>query len=109
MVSGVVYYLILLLPFSFFAERLLFGSRVFARQILLSTAIFVAAFLALRFLHPAFEIVSNPTMIFVAFVMGSLSVLVGSFVIAKFETSLEWIALRDWESGNSTSAGSAWA
>lgn len=87
-VSGVVYYLILLLPFSFFAERLLFGSRVFARQILLSTAIFVAAFLALRFLHPAFEIVSNPTMIFVAFVMGSLSVLVGSFVIAKFETSL---------------------
>lgn len=87
-VTGVVYYLILLLPFSYFAERLLFGSRVFARQILFSTGVFVAAFVALRFLHPAFEIVSNPTMIFVAFVMGSLSVLVGSFLISKFETSL---------------------
>lgn len=88
-VIGVVFYLFLLIPFSYFLERLLFASKSLLRQIAWSLAIFVGGFLALRVLHPAFEIVADPSMILVAFVMGSLSVVVAGFVFGKFESALK--------------------
>lgn len=87
-VNGVVFYLFLLLPFSIFVERLIFGSRVLTTRLGATIGVFVAAFLALRFLHPAFEIVPNPWMIFIAFVMGSLSLAVAILIIGKFESGL---------------------
>jgi len=88
-VLGVLFYLFLLIPFSYFFERLLFASRSLVRQLAISTFVFFGAFLVLRLIHPAFEIVSNPTMIFVAFLMGALSLIVTSFVVGKFESSLK--------------------
>lgn len=96
-VNGVVFYLFLLIPFSYFIERLLVGSQLLTRQLLGSVGIFVGAFLVLRLIHPAFEIVSNPLMIFIAFVMGTLSLVVVSFVLGKFEQSLK--AVRQAQSG----------
>jgi hypothetical protein len=96
-VNGVLFYLFLLIPFSYFLERLLFGSRSLTKQLAWSGFIFILSFSALRYIHPAFEIVSNPSMIFVGFIMGVLSVLVITFILGKFEASLK--ALKLAESG----------
>jgi cell division protein FtsX len=90
-VNGVVFYLFLLLPFSYFMERLIFANRLLTKQLGAVVAIFLGSFVLLRLIHPAFEIVSNPSMIFVAFVMGSLSLIVITFVLGKFESSLRMI------------------
>ncbi len=87
-VNGVVFYLFLLIPFSYFLERLMVGNQLLTKQLSWSIGIFIASFLVLRLIHPAFEIVSNPFMIFVAFVMGVLSLIVISFILGKFESSL---------------------
>jgi len=96
-VNGVVFYLFLLIPFSYFLERLAVGNQLLTKQLAWSIGIFIAAFLLLRIIHPAFEIVSNPFMIFIAFVMGTLSLVVVSFILSKFEQSLK--AVRQAQSG----------
>ncbi len=96
-VNGVIFYLFLLIPFSYFLERLLLGNQLMAKQLAWSVLFFILAFILLRLIHPAFEIVSNPLMIFVAFVMGTLSLVVISFILGKFEASLK--AVRQAQSG----------
>ncbi|MGV3618637.1 MAG: FtsX-like permease family protein [Fimbriimonas sp.] len=96
-VNGVVFYLFLLVPFSYFIERLMVGNQLLTKQLAWSVGIFLSSFVLLRLIHPAFEIVSNPLMIFVAFVMGTLSLIVVSFILGKFEASLK--AIRQAESG----------
>jgi hypothetical protein len=65
-VNGVVFYLFLIIPFSYFLERLLFGSRSLTAQLVGASGIFFASFALLYVIHPAFEIVTNPSMIFIA-------------------------------------------
>lgn len=96
-VNGVLFYLFLIIPFSYFIERLFFANRSLTKQLGTAIGVFVASFLLLRLIHPAFEIVKNPMMIFVAFVMGSLSLVVIMFILGKFESSLK--TLRQLESG----------
>lgn len=87
-VHGVIFYSFLLIPFSFFVERLLFACRSLAKQVLATAAVFVASFICLRLVHPAFDLIGNPPMIFVGFVMGSLSLIVTFFIAGKFESAL---------------------
>ncbi|MBV9528561.1 MAG: M28 family peptidase, partial [Sphingomonas sp.] len=87
-VNGVLLYSFLLIPFSFFLERLLFANRKLAVQLGATIAIFIASFLILRFVHTAFDLVANPSMIFVGFIMGALSLIVMAFITSKFEGSL---------------------
>ncbi len=96
-VNGVIFYLFLLIPFSYFMERLLVGNQLLSKQLGCAVGIFVGSFILLRLIHPAFEIVSNPAMIFVAFVMGTLSLIVISFILGKFEASLK--VVRQAQSG----------
>lgn len=96
-VNGVVFYLFLLVPFSYFLERLIVGNQLLTKQLTWSVGFFLGSFVLLRLIHPAFEIISNPLMIFVAFVMGTLSLIVISFILGKFEASLK--AIRQAESG----------
>lgn len=95
---GLLVYLALLVPFSYLLERLLFGMRTLAMQIVAGALIFGAVFLLLRFLHPAFDITQSTLVIFVAFVMGMLSVIVITFLLSKFETSLQHLTERSHES-----------
>jgi ABC-type antimicrobial peptide transport system permease subunit len=96
-VNGVIFYLFLIVPFSYFIERLFFAHRALTKQLAAAIGIFILSFIVLRLIHPAFEIVKNPMMIFVAFVMGALSIVVMLFILGKFETSLK--ALKQLESG----------
>ncbi|MEM4409551.1 MAG: ABC transporter permease, partial [Candidatus Caldarchaeum sp.] len=85
---GLLFYLALTLPFSFFLSRLLTSAQPLVYQILYATACFILVFFTLRWLHPAFKITGNTFVIFVAFAMGSLSLIVMTFVTGKFEMSL---------------------
>lgn len=88
-VNGVIFYLALLMPFAYFMERLLFGAPNLKSQLMYATLIFVAVFLLFRYIHPAFDITGNPVIVFIAFTMGALSVIVGVFIAGKFEEQLK--------------------
>ena len=79
-IKGVVFYLFLLLPFSFFGERLLFGFPKILHRIAGTAAIFIAVFIILWLTHPAFKLTTSPVMVLLAFIMLALSFLVISLL-----------------------------
>lgn len=85
LLNGLVFYLALLIPFAFFAERLLFGAKKLSSQILIGSLLFSIVFIAFRLLHPAFELSGNTFMIFVAFILGTLSLIVMTLLLGRFE------------------------
>lgn len=87
--NGLLFYLVLLIPFSYLAERLFVASKTLTKQVLWSGGVFGASFLALKFLHPAFDLTDGSFIIFIAFILAALSVIVGVFVVGKFESSLK--------------------
>ena len=90
-VSGVMFYLALLIPFAYFMERLLFASPSVNKQILWTAVIFLVVFFFLSQVHPAFQITTTPIIILIAFIVLALTVLVISIIIRKFEEQLEKI------------------
>jgi len=88
-VRAVIFYFALILPFSFFCERFFFGYPEIRKQILAFAGIFVGIFLVLRWLHPAFKLSSSPYIIFLAFVILALGLLVVAIVIGRFKDMLQ--------------------
>ncbi len=88
-VYGVVFYLALLLSFTYFAERLVIAATTVAGRVCWSLAIFLAAFTMLRYFHPAFDLAVNPFIILLAFIILALALLVISIVVGKFNEQLE--------------------
>ncbi|NUP99185.1 MAG: membrane protein insertase YidC, partial [Armatimonadetes bacterium] len=88
-VKGVVFYLALLLPFAFFAERLVFARPQIHRQVREFVLIFLGIFLIFSWVHPAFKITMNPVIILLAFIMLALSALVIGIITSKFEEQLK--------------------
>ena len=80
-VQGVIFYLFLLIPFAYFAERLFFGFSDLKRQLTASFGVFIVIFLIFSQIHPAFDIVqSSPIIILIAFIMLALAVIVSLLV-----------------------------
>ena len=88
-VRAVIFYFALILPFSFFCERFFFGYPEIRKQIAAFAGIFVGIFLILRWLHPAFKLSSSPYIIFLAFVILAMGLLVVSIVIGRFKDMLQ--------------------
>ena len=88
-VKGVIFYLFLLIPFSYFMERLLFSRADLKSQVGYAGGIFLIIFLIFSQIHPAFEITINPIIVLIAFVMLALSVIVSMLVWSKFEEQLQ--------------------
>ena len=72
--SGVLFYLFLLLPFSYFAERLIFAFGDINKQILGFFGIFLAIFIILWNVHPAFGVTNAAPIILLSFVTLALSI-----------------------------------
>jgi hypothetical protein len=87
-VQGIVFYFALLLPFSFFAERLLFGFADVRRRLLGAAGVFAGVFLVLKGAHPAFKLASTPYIIFLAFVILALACGVLVLLTGKFNEVL---------------------
>ena len=83
-VRGIIFYFILLLPFSFFCERLLFGFPDITKRLGGFAGFFILFFLILRFVHPAFKLSNSPYIIFLAFVILALGAVAMVIVISKF-------------------------
>ena len=90
-VNGVMFYLALLLPFSYFMERLLFASPDVHKRIGGAAAIFIVVFFFLAQVHPAFQITTTPVIILIAFVVLVLTIFVIVIILRKFEEQLEKI------------------
>ncbi len=90
-VLGVVFYMMLMLPFCFFVERLLFAFPKLERQLAAFMLIFVAMFIILRLVHPAFDLVASPMIILLAFVILVLAGIVMAIVYGKFNAEMRAI------------------
>jgi hypothetical protein len=73
-VVGILWYLGLLVPFVYFAEKLMFCFSDIRRQLAAHAAIFLTVFALLRWLHPAFQMVRSSLMILLGFVIVLISV-----------------------------------
>ena len=82
--NGILLYMFLLVPFSLFAERLLLGASDIRARIGGTFGIFLLAFLAIRFTHPAYELVTSPMIVLVGFVIFMLCTLILAFISGKF-------------------------
>ena len=87
-VKGIVFYFALLLPFSLFCERLLFAFADIRKRVAGFALVFVAVFVTLMFVHPAFKISNAPWMIFVAFVLLAMAVFVIGIVVSRFNAQV---------------------
>ena len=88
--KGIIFYLaLLLLPFAYFVERMLFGFPDVRKQIMGTSLVFLAVFVAIRFVHPAFELALTPFIILLAFVILALTVVVTAFLQSKFEQEIK--------------------
>ena len=87
-VRAVIFYFALILPFAFFCERFFFGFPDVRRQIMGFVGFFVGVFLLLRWVHPAFKLSTSPYIIFLAFVILALGLLVVFIVIGRFKSLL---------------------
>jgi hypothetical protein len=83
-VYGVVFFLVLLLPFAYFLERLTFGSKTAVYRVLGMTVWFALVFVVLYWVHPAFEISLTPLVILLAFTLLVLASVVLVLVSARF-------------------------
>ncbi len=90
-VKGVIFYFILLLPFSFFMERLVFGFPTINKRIFGFAVFFVSVFLLLQLVHPAFKLSTSPYVIFLAFVIFALGTMVLIIVLSKFNQEIQKI------------------
>ena len=83
-IYGVVFYFALLLPFSFFCERLFFGFADVRRQVAGAAGFFAAIFLIMRFIHPAFKLSTSPYIIFLAFVIFAIGSIALFVILGRF-------------------------
>lgn len=88
-IRAVIFYFALLLPFAFFCERFFFGFAEVRKQLGAFIAIFVGVFLVLRWIHPAFKLSTSPYIIFLAFVILALGLLVIFIVVSRFRDFLQ--------------------
>ena len=87
-IFGIVWYLLLAIPFVIFLEKLLIGSNDIRKQLAWVGTFFLLFFLALRLLHPAYELVRSPYVILLGFVTLALALLVGFFIAGKFSRNV---------------------
>jgi hypothetical protein len=88
-IRGAIFLLLVLLPFAYAMERLLFASPHVYRQIGGTAGIFAVMTAILWSFHPAFRMSTMPLMIVMAFGVIVMSLLVIAMIFSKFENELE--------------------
>ena len=89
LVTAVVLLLLLAMPFAYALERLLIGTPHIYRQIGWFTFFFLVTFAVLFTVNPAFQIAATPIIIFLAFTIILLSVLVIFIMVRKLQVEIK--------------------
>ena len=90
-VAGILWYLGLLVPFTFFFEKLVFGYPDVRKQLGAHVGIFLVAFALLKWLHPAFAMIRSSLMILLGFIILLISTGILAMFSSKFKENLESI------------------
>lgn len=111
-IKGILFYLALLLPFAFFAERLLIAAPDVRWQIIGFFGVFMFVFFLIALVHPAFAITFTPAIILLAFVILALTMIVIAIIIQKFEQQMkevryEQTGIRTADVGRLSASGAA--
>ena len=88
MIRGVLFYLLLLLPFAYCLERLVLNSGTIRGRVIGMAGIFTASFLVLALIHPAFRFTLTPMLVLIAFIILALAVAVSILILGKFDGML---------------------
>ncbi|MBO4344455.1 MAG: ABC transporter permease, partial [Victivallales bacterium] len=112
MLKAVVFYLALMLPFCFFAEKLMFKFKKISHEMAAFALMFALTFCVFRLIHPAFQVAQAPEAIFIAFIMGGLGLFVIKILHGRFEGEMQLIfrsanAFDTGQAGYSTAGQSA--
>jgi len=91
-VQGALFLLAALLPFAHFAERLFCGFVNLRRQVIAFFSFFLLGFLALKYLHPAFELTLSPVVILLGFTILALALLVMGIGISRLNREMRDLA-----------------
>ncbi|MFP5212014.1 MAG: ABC transporter permease, partial [Acidobacteriota bacterium] len=86
--GGVMFFIALFVPFAYCMERYLFAHRNVYRQIAAFLAILVLTIMAVRALHPAFQLTYSPMVVIIAFFIVGLSLLVSWIIFMRFESEM---------------------
>ncbi|MBC2602540.1 ABC transporter permease [Puniceicoccus vermicola] len=90
-VVSILWYMALLIPFTFFFEKLVCGFSDIRKQIGAQVVIFLTVFALLRLLHPAFEMIRSSIMILLGFFILLITVAITLLFAGKFRENLEEI------------------
>ena len=87
-VKGVLFYMVLVIPFAYALERLVFGFANVYKRIATTFGIFLAAYGLLRFTHPAFQITTAPDIVLLAFITFALAAVVIWLISGRFSQTM---------------------
>ncbi len=88
LIMAVVIFMSLVIPFCFFAMKLITPYTDVNRQITLFGLIFVLMVTLLYFVHPAFAIAETPIVVILAFIIMGLALMVSMILVARFNASM---------------------
>lgn len=83
--TGVMFFIALFVPFAYCMERYLFCFRGIYQQIVAFFIILIITILVIRALHPAFYLTYSPMVVIIAFFIVGLSFLVSWIIFMRFE------------------------
>jgi hypothetical protein len=99
-ISGLVFFVALLVPAAFFAERLLFAAPEIQKQLAWFGAILLVIWVILSQVHPAFEL-AHPIIVLLALMVMVMAFFVISLIVGRFNAFMA--DLRTRASGTATS------
>ncbi|SFM72925.1 FtsX-like permease family protein [Thermodesulforhabdus norvegica] len=102
---GVIFFIILFVPFAYCMERYLFCHTGIYRQIFTFSIILLLTIWIIKSVHPAFRITYSPTMVIVAFFIVGLSLLVGYLIVDRFEHEIETQKKAAWRASGAKAIG----
>ncbi|GLI33697.1 FtsX-like permease family protein [Desulforhabdus amnigena] len=86
--TGVMFFIALFVPFAYCMERYLFCFRSIYQQIIAFFLILVMTIFIIRALHPAFYLTYSPMVVIIAFFIVGLSILVSWIIFMRFEQEM---------------------
>ncbi len=88
MIRGVLFYLLLMIPFAYCLERLIINAGAIRGRVIGIFSIFTLSFLLLAVIHPAFRFTLTPALVLIAFVILALAVSVSMLILGHFDRML---------------------
>ncbi|WP_051177137.1 FtsX-like permease family protein [Halodesulfovibrio aestuarii] len=87
--SGVLFYIALFVPFAYCLERLFFGFSSIYKRIIAFLGLLTVTIILVYFVHPAFQLTYSPLIVILAFFIIGLSFLVSMLIFLRFEREVK--------------------